>query len=182
MMDNNKPDIKGITSRLQTEILEVWNRIECKSFRVDIQYKPDGNVNLIPLRDEIIKSFKVDNHEDVAGIYMIYVFDNATDGLTNDLFYIGESRSSIFRRLRRHFNKVEKQKNGSSPDRYKPFSKLLEKDKNVQIKILKFNNGYDDLRYRRIIEEILTLSENPTYIDSLNENLFKRKSVEQGEI
>lgn len=185
-MDNNKPDIKGINDGLQTKIMEVWDSVECKTFDVNPVYI-NGKIDLLSLCNDMKKSFSTEKniiktHKEIVGIYMIYMYDKNSTEENNNLFYVGESGSSIYSRLKRHFNKVEKQKLENSPRRYKTFSKLLDKDVTVRIKILRFNKDNDDLKYRRIIEEILTLSEKPTYIDNLNGQLEERKSIEQGEI
>lgn len=185
-MDKNKPDIQEITDGLQTDIMKVWDRVECKTFDVNPEYK-NGNVDLQNLCNDMKKSFSTEKsiiktHKEIIGIYMIYMYDENSTEENNNLFYVGESGSSIYSRLKRHFNKVEKQKLENSPGRYKPFAKLLDNDITVQIKILRFNKDNDDLKYRRIIEEILTLSEKPTYIDNLNGQPEERTSIEQGEV
>lgn len=175
---NQKPPIEDMLTGLTGKIQDVWKSVEVAAFEVSIINVNGTRVaNLAELREDMKKRYGVKRHECIKGIYMIYVYDTNLKGKEKNLFYIGESRKSIFSRLKRHFSKVEKQKIEGAPTRYKSFSNLFDEEMKIEVKILRLKIE-ENLLYRRLLEEILTLSEKPRYIDDLNNNLMKRNSVE----
>ncbi|AKG73436.1 hypothetical protein SAMN05216235_0020 [Salinicoccus halodurans] len=176
--DNQKPPIEDMLTGLTGKIQNVWESVEVAAFEVSI-INVDGTraANLTKLREEMKKRYGVKRHGCIRGIYMIYVYNTNLKGGEKKLFYIGESRKSVFSRLKRHFSKVEKQKIEGAPARYKSFSNLFDEGMKIEVKILRLKTE-ENLLYRRLLEEILTLSEKPKYIDDLNNNLVKRNPVE----
>ncbi len=154
--DMPKPDLRNFIANIDEELMSVWDKVEFGSIKVEIEEEQGvKKVNMKKLLDDIKKVFGVENRADVKGIYLIYSND--------ELFYVGESKKGIYSRLRRHFSKEEKSKNGEGPKRYSFFKDLLEGE--LRIDILRMEEG---LEYRKLLEEIITLSERPKYKQSID--------------
>ncbi|WP_031548143.1 GIY-YIG nuclease family protein [Salinicoccus luteus] len=151
-----KPDLRNFIANIDEELMSVWDKVEFGSIKVQVQDElGEKKVDTTELLNSIKSTFNAENREDVKGVYLIYS--------NNELFYVGESKKSVYSRLKRHFSKEEKVKNGEGPKRYNFFKDLLEGD--LRVDILRMKEG---LEYRRILEEIITLSERPKYKQSID--------------
>ncbi len=163
-----KPDLRNFIANIDEELMSVWDKVEFGSIKVEIEEEQGvKKVNMKKLLHDIKKVFGVENRADVKGIYLIYSND--------ELFYVGESKKGIYSRLKRHFSKEEKSKNGEAPKRYSFFRDLLEGE--LRIDILRMEEG---LEYRKLLEEIITLSERPKYKQSIDIDYMVPVDHEEG--
>jgi len=140
------------------------------SFTVQFSRNANGTVDLSTVREEIKKRIPEDqNVREIKGIYKIYV--NKKGQQEKDLFYIGMSKASAYKRLRRHFQKSDKSNNNvDAPERYQLFKQLTDEDNEITIKIIKVDDK-EKLKYLLLLEEVLTLVEKPKYKDDLNNKI-----------
>ena len=135
-----------------------------KIFKGKFNLTDTNQVHMGEFLKEIKNAYGVKNKNEIKGIYKIYIKRPNED---NELFYIGISKSSVYDRLKRHYKKYNKSEIEGSPKRYTFFRQLHDDNNEVTIEIIRIE-GKEKLNYLFLIEELLTLIEEPKYILDIN--------------
>lgn len=152
--------------------LEENKEIECT---ISFARNLNGTVDLSELRSKIKTQINCkENVREIKGLYKIYV--NKKGEEEKDLFYIGISKSSVYGRIRKHFQKPANANKPKSPARYQLFKHLTDNENEITIKIIKFSDD-NKLKYLLLLEEVLTLVEKPRYKDDLNNRVILNRNV-----